>query len=84
MVLELNENITVGAVFSHGEVRPAWFLWRGRKYAVGEVTYTWESREGEARLRHFSVSSGANIYTLTYNGLACSWDMKGVEQDWRG
>ncbi|MBI5695855.1 MAG: hypothetical protein HZC51_08990 [Nitrospirae bacterium] len=84
MALETNERVTVGAVFSGGKVRPAWFLWRGRKYAVGEVTFAWESREGVARLQHFSVVSGGNVYALSYNPVECVWDLKGVEQDWRG
>ena len=82
--MEICERITVGAVFSPGDVRPAWFAWRGRKYAVSEVTYTWESREGLAKVRHFSVVSGGNVYALAYNPVECSWDVRGVEQDWRG
>jgi len=82
--MDLTENITVGAVFSPGEMRPAWFLWRGRRYAVSEVTYAWESREGMARLRHFSVVAGANVYAICYNTHECAWEIRGVEQDWRG
>ena len=82
--MELSEKISVGAVFAAGGVRPAWFVWRGRKYSVGEVTYTWESREGLARLKHFSVVSGGNVYALSYNPEDCGWEIKGVEQDWRG
>ena len=82
--MELNEKITVAAVFPPGGIRPAWFVWRGRKYAVSEVAYAWESSEGLAGLRHFSVVSGANVYELSYNTLECAWKMRGVEQDWRG
>jgi len=82
--MELNEPIGVGAVFSAGDVRPAWFSWRGRRYDVSSVTYTWRSREGEARLMHFSVVSGANVYAIAFNPLACAWEIRGVEQDWRG
>jgi len=82
--MDINESISVGAVFSEGKVRPAWFIWRGRKYAVTEVTYTWESSEGMARLRHFSAVSGANVYALAYNTDDCAWEIRGVEQDWRG
>jgi hypothetical protein len=82
--MELNERISVGAVFSAGEMKPAWFLWRGRKYQVGEVTYAWESKEGMARLRHFSVMSGGNVYNISYNPVEYTWELRGVEQDWRG
>ena len=82
--MELSESISVGAVFSAGRMEPAWFLWRGRKYLVREITYAWESREGMARLRHFSVVSGGNVYNLSYNPVKCAWELRGVEQDWRG
>lgn len=83
MGLELKELITVGAVFSPGQVRPAWFMWRGRRYDVASVAYEWESKEGAARLRHFSVVSGANVYAIAYNPVDASWELRGVEQDWR-
>ena len=82
--MELCERITVAAVFRPGEMRPAWFVWRDRKYAVSEVTYTWESKEGLAKVRHFSVVSGGNVYAIAYNPVECAWDMRGVEEDWRG
>jgi hypothetical protein len=82
--MELSERVSVGAVFTAGTVRPAWFFWHGRKYAVSEVAHTWESRDGIARLRHFSVVSGGNVYTLSYNPVETVWDLEGVEQDWRG
>jgi hypothetical protein len=81
---DLCEKITVGAVFYPGGMRPAWFVWRGRKYTVSEVTYTWESREGMAKLRHFSVCAGPNVYAMAYDPEGCAWEMRGVEQDWRG
>jgi len=84
MALEMNELITVAAVFAPGSIRPAWFLWRGRRYRVDEVAYTWESREGMARLSHFSVVSGANVYEIAYNPVERNWGLRGVEQDWRG
>lgn len=81
---EVAERITVGAVFSGGKMRPAWFAWRGRKYRIEEITYTWESREGSTTVRHFSVISGANVYNLAYYPPDSNWEIKGVEQDWRG
>ena len=84
MGLDIRERVVVAAVFSDGGMRPVWFLWHGRKYPVSEVTYTWESREGLARLRHFSVSSGPNVYALAYNPVDTAWELRGVEEDWRG
>jgi len=89
MTMQLKEPITVGAVFGpgstkSGSLKPAWFSWRGRRYRVEEVTYTWESFEGEARMMHFAVVSGANVYAISYNPVTHGWQIRGVEQDWRG
>jgi len=82
--MELCESIDVGAVFSRGGMRPAWFEWRERRYDVKDITYTWESKVGMARLRHFSVVSGGNVYALAFNPVELSWEIRGAEQDWRG
>lgn len=36
MVTEINETITVGAIFGDNKkkLKPVWFIWSGRKYTV--------------------------------------------------
>ena len=84
MGIEVRERVTAGVVFAPSGMRPVWFIWRGRKYPVSEVTYAYESREGMVRMRLFTVVSGANVYSLAYNPVETVWEMRGVEEDWRG
>ncbi len=54
--------VAVAAIFGGGRVKPVWFVWQGRKYAVREVTYAWEDREGAAVRKHFSVTDGTALF----------------------
>jgi len=79
MVVFLNENINVGAVFKRGEVVPRWFFYRGRKIAVREITYTWKERQGSAVFLHFSVSDGLNLYELSFQPERLVWHIEAAE-----
>lgn len=79
MVVFLNENIKVGAVFKRGEVVPRWFCYRGRKIAVREITYTWKEHQGTAVFLHFSVSDGLNLYELSFQPERLVWHIEAVE-----
>ena len=79
MVVFLNQNISVAAVFKGGDVFPRWFLYCGRKVAVQEVTYTWKEQKGAAMLHHFAVSDGANLYDIAFQPVALSWSIEAVE-----
>ncbi len=79
---KIRENIRVAVIFGPGNsVRPVWFDWRRRKYAVREVTYTWRERQGEATLFHFAVTDGANLFELTYNAVSQLWALTAVETE---
>lgn len=73
MLTEINEPIEVGVVFRRGEVRPVWFLWKGRKYPVERVTYHWKEKAGENWLHFFSVFDGANAFELVYDSKLLQW-----------
>ena len=79
MVVFLNTNIKVGAVFKNGAVLPRWFSCRGRKIDVKEVTYTWREMAGESLFLHFSVTDGANVYDLSFQPENLSWSLEAVE-----
>ncbi|MCX5900440.1 MAG: hypothetical protein NTX06_06860 [Proteobacteria bacterium] len=81
MVVFLNQNISVAAVFKGGDVFPRWFLYRGRKVAVQEVTYTWKEQKGKALLHHFAVSDGTNVYDIAFQPVALSWSIEAVEEE---
>jgi hypothetical protein len=79
MALEINESIKVAAVFSRGEVRPAWFAWKGRQIRVSETTFTWKTREGSAVILHFSVTDGQGLYEICYNAESFGWRLMNAE-----
>ena len=73
MITEINEAIEVGAVFRRAGLRPVWFVWRGRKYSVEQVTYRWKERRGEAWLHSFSVFDGLHTFELNYDSKLLQW-----------
>ena len=79
MVVFLNQNISVAAVFKGGDVFPRWFLYRGRKVAVREVTYSWKETKGAALFHHFAVSDGMNLYDIAFQPVALSWSIEAVD-----
>jgi hypothetical protein len=79
MPTELNEPIVVGAVFSHGKVRPVWFTWNGREVRIREVAFSWKTREGSAHLLHFSVADGRGLYEIVYNATTFGWKILNSE-----
>ncbi|MCL4874289.1 hypothetical protein KJ039_09435 [bacterium] len=78
MATKIRDAIKVVAVFDSG-VRPVKFKWRGRVYGVKEITYTWASREGSARILHFTVSDGATLFELAYNSSSLGWSIEEVD-----
>jgi hypothetical protein len=81
MATKIDEPITVGAVFRQGGVRPAWFIWRGRRYEVREVTMSWATAEGRERIRHVSVTDGASEFELALNQERLTWRLVAVDAD---
>lgn len=75
----INERVAVGVVFNRGLVKPAWFFWKGRRYAVREVTQRWESRHGQARILHLGVTDGADCFELALNQHTLAWLLVSVE-----
>jgi len=70
----------VAVIFGPGDaIRPVWFDWRRRKYAVREITYSWQERQGEATILHFAVSDGGNLFELSYNTAGRIWSLAAVE-----
>ena len=65
------------AVFDKG-LKPAKFKWRGRVYGIKDITYTWASRDGSAKILHFSVSDGSSLYELAYNQSTLKWSLEEV------
>lgn len=75
MITEINEPIEVGAVFRQTGVRPVWFVWKGRKYSVEQVTYRWKEKAGEVWVYFFSVFDGINTFELQYDSKLLHWKL---------
>ena len=68
------EDISVIASFGLPyKLRPVRFRWAGRVRDVREVTYHWQSCQGEARLYHFAVTDGDSVYELTFDSQSLVW-----------
>lgn len=78
MVEVIDEPIDVSAIFRNGRIKPLSFIWNRERYEIKEVTYTWNDRQGEARLFYFSVSDGANLYELCFNSKTMDWKLNRV------
>ncbi len=79
MVVEINETISVGAVFSRSRIKPVWFIWNGRQVRIRESTFTWRTREGSAGILHFSVTDGQGLYEICYNAESFDWRLTKAE-----
>ena len=77
---EIHEAIEVGVVFLKTGVRPVWFIWKGRKYAVEQVAYRWKEKRGEAWIHSFSVFDGANTFELNYDAQFLQWKLGRVAE----
>ena len=81
----IDESVRVGVVFGGSpRVRPVWFIWNGRTVRVQAVTYTWQTREGRALVRHFSVTDGATLYELRYEPDQMGWRLASSEPSSKG
>ena len=79
MATEINTSIKVGAVFSRGEIKPAWFSWNNRQIRIRETAFTWKTWEGSAPIYHFSVTDGQGLYEICFNGKTLGWMLLNVE-----
>lgn len=81
MVVYLDEPVQVGAVFKKGGVFPRWFLYRGSRVTVKELTFCWKERAGRSLLHHFSVSDGINLYDLVFQAENLAWKLESIEDE---
>jgi len=79
MLVEIDDPIVVGAVFSRGGLKPVWFTWNGREIRIREIAFTWKTRAGSAPLLHFSVTDGQGLYEIVYNAEKLNWRINGAE-----
>ena len=73
--VDIDEIIRVGAAFDNRRLVPVWFFWRKRYYKVKAVNFNWSSNQGNAKLYHYAVTDGANMYELCFNSLTLEWTL---------
>ena len=79
MSSKLHEPVIVGAIFGHETaIKPAWFIFGGRKIRISSVHHAWIERQGQTVLRHFSVSDGEDTFHIVMNSETLTWHMEGV------
>ena len=81
MITEINETIKAGAIFGDNKkkLKPVWFIWSNQKYLVQEITYVWTERIGKAVIHHFTVTDGANLFSISYNTDTLVWTLHSIE-----
>ncbi|MFH1507167.1 MAG: hypothetical protein ABIG46_01890 [Candidatus Omnitrophota bacterium] len=70
---ELNERIQVLAWFKNSKLIPRYFVWNNQKYRIREVTYNWQEKQGSQVINCFSVSTGTNLYQISFNNITLGW-----------
>ncbi len=82
MVTQIDQPIRVGAVFGPPDrIRPAWFIWKGRRHNIKRVTYTWDQKEGNSWIQNFAVFDGSNMYHISYHREAMTWRLVALEDE---
>lgn len=72
---ELNERIQVLAWFRNGKIQPRLFLWNNKKYRIRNITYNWQERRGQELIHCFSVSTGLDLYEISFYAVSLCWKM---------
>jgi hypothetical protein len=80
MPMDIGETISVVASFGIPyRIKPVRFRWNGKLFEVKEVTYAWETKEGQTKIHHFSISDGKTLYELSFNTMSLLWRLEKVE-----
>jgi len=70
---ELNERIQVLAWFKNGKILPRQFVWNNKNYKIKEITYNWQEHKGREIINCFSVSTGNDLYQISFNNITYGW-----------
>ncbi len=78
--MHTGENISVIASFGPSyKIRPVRFRWSGKLLDVKEITYSWNTRDGQKVIYHFSVTDGRTLYELTFAPHSLLWKIENLE-----
>jgi len=78
--MHIGETISVIASFGLPyKIRPVRFRWKGRLFEIREITYSWQTQEGQTRIYHFSISDGKTLYELSFDTVSLLWHIEKLE-----
>jgi len=80
MTMDIGETISVIASFGLPyKIRPLRFKWSGKLFEVKDITYAWQTKEGQTRIYHFSISDGKTLYELSFDTTSLLWRIEKLE-----
>jgi hypothetical protein len=78
--MDIGETISVIASFGLPyKIRPLKFKWSGKLFEVKDITYIWQTKEGQTKFYHFSVSDGKTLYELSFYTTSLLWRIEKLE-----
>jgi hypothetical protein len=78
----MNIGETISVIASFGlpyKIRPLRFKWSGKLFDVKDITYIWQTKEGQTKFYHFSVSDGKTLYELSFDTTSLLWRIEKLE-----
>jgi len=74
----LNQQIEVLALFKAAKILPRIFFWNNKIYKIKKVTYNWQERLGKETISYFSVSTGIDLYQISFNNTTYVWKINKI------
>ncbi len=75
----LNDPIKIAVIFSPQGIRPVWFIRRGQRHHVTQVTMQWQTQEGSASILHVGATDGTHLFELALNQETLIWQLVSIE-----
>jgi hypothetical protein len=80
ITMDVGETISVIASFGLPyKIKPLRFRWSGKLFEVKDITYAWQTKEGQKRIYHFSVTDGTTVYELSFDIFSLLWKLEKLE-----
>jgi len=78
--MDIGETISVVASFGMPyRIKPIRFRWNGKLFEVKETTYAWQTKEGQTKIYHFSITDGKTLYELSFDTTSLVWRLERLE-----
>jgi hypothetical protein len=78
--MDIGETISVVASFGMPyKIRPVKFRWNGKLFEVKDITYVWQTKEGQTKIYHFSITDGKTLYELSFDTASLVWRLERLE-----